>query len=528
MSSESKGKEPADGPTSRLLRTLKRTNAPNPPAQSASSSKGKAKAIESVDERRQLKLRRVDVGNAESARKPTPSSSRTTSMPEVYAPEPRPRQRRTPTELTEVLESLTTTSNATEGPLNAETEPTIAPKQPESTFLAQKIRGLINSLPALSSRFLPSPKDPPIVDSDGRPIPPPGAVRIQDPELISLLSNPDVMNGSDGRRQSVWSMLEAIKPPTVESTENVDESYEYTGSDRSSVMMYSPLIPNADSVIELAESEEVPIVQSGTSSGRWFTWPDWSNWLFNGWKDRRRTEENDTGSLLISTMTSASEAASQNEAREETTVAPPVRRVWVPSTTQLSFETTWWGYRIYLPPPVLAVLDDQSVEAAKQATVITAALTWFFTNLPVSTFPPPVQPAIILLQKLVPLVSYLGTFISWSWSTIRGFDQGHGVILTATWLLPIALIPGTWHARDVPPSSPPALESAVVSLEVVATAEEELIPLPPAPVPAIKPLPPCPDEPPILAPPLKQRKSSTSGKSKINTLRKLTRTASSR
>ncbi|KAF8191491.1 hypothetical protein K438DRAFT_1720930 [Mycena galopus ATCC 62051] len=393
-------------------------------------------------------------------------------------------------------------------------------------YLLTKIRGLINSLPTLSSRFLPSPKDPPALDADGRPIPPPGAVRIQDPELITFLSNPDVMNGSDVERQSVWSMLEGIRPP-----ESIDESCEYAGSDRSSVMMYSPLIPNADSVIELADVEEVSVVQSGTPSSGWFTsWPDWSSlWLFNGWKARNPTEEHITSPPIPITI-SAPETEPHNETGEERRVAP-VRRVWVPSSAQLSFETTWWGYRMYLPPPVLATLDDQSVEAAQQATVITAALTWFFTNLPVSTFPPPLQPAMILLQKLVPLVSYLGTFISWSWGTIRSFDQGHGVILTVTWLLPIALIPGTCHARDVPPPPSPASESAVVSLEVVpmANPDEDLelsIPLPPAPAPAIKPLPPCPDEPPILAPPLKQRKSSTStgGKSKIKTLRKLTRT----
>ncbi|KAJ7460887.1 hypothetical protein B0H11DRAFT_1682714, partial [Mycena galericulata] len=305
------------------------------------------------------------------------------------------------------------------------------------TSLAQKIRGLIDSLPAISSRFLPSPKDPPILDFDGRPIPPPGAVRIQDPELISLLSNPSIMSGSDGRRQSVWSMLDAIKPPSVGPTESVDEN-EYAGSDRSSVMMYSPLIPSADSVIELAALENAPVVQDNPSS-RWtfMLWPAWSNfWPFSGWKA-------DTPDPSQPIPAQAADPQPQTNVVEERREAP-VQRVWVPSSTELSFETMWWGYRIYLPPPVLAILDDQSVEAARQATTITAALTWFFTNLPISTFPPPVQPAMILLQRLVPFISYIGTFISWSWTTIRGFDRGHGVILTATWLLPIALIPGTW------------------------------------------------------------------------------------
>ncbi|EEB87601.1 hypothetical protein MPER_15000, partial [Moniliophthora perniciosa FA553] len=32
----------------------------------------------------------------------------------------------------------------------------------------------------------------------------------------------------------------------------------------------------------------------------------------------------------------------------------------------------------------------------------------------------------------------------------RSFWTGHGVILSATWLLPVALIPGTWETYDYP------------------------------------------------------------------------------
>ena len=32
--------------------------------------------------------------------------------------------------------------------------------------------------------------------------------------------------------------------------------------------------------------------------------------------------------------------------------------------------------------------------------------------------------------------------------------SGYGIILTATWILPVALIPGTWNERDFPPASP--------------------------------------------------------------------------
>lgn len=98
--------------------------------------------------------------------------------------------------------------------------------------------------------------------------------------------------------------------------------------------------------------------------------------------------------------------------------------------------------------------------------MITTALTWFFGHIPVTSLPPTIQPAILLLQKLVPFVGYIGTFISWSWSTIKSYDvgkyrvtcytsalsnyPGYGVYLTATWILPVALIPGTWQSYDFP------------------------------------------------------------------------------
>ncbi|EEB98185.1 hypothetical protein MPER_02352, partial [Moniliophthora perniciosa FA553] len=104
----------------------------------------------------------------------------------------------------------------------------------------------------------------------------------------------------------------------------------------------------------------------------------------------------------------------------------------------------------FLPPPVLAVLSDKTIEATKRAAMITTALSWLFSHLPLTMFPAPMQPAIIMLQQLVPYLGYIGTFITWSWSMIQSYDVGYGVILSATWILPVALIPGTWQAYDFP------------------------------------------------------------------------------
>jgi hypothetical protein len=108
----------------------------------------------------------------------------------------------------------------------------------------------------------------------------------------------------------------------------------------------------------------------------------------------------------------------------------------------------------YLPPPVLVVLNNQSVEAAKRAAILTSALTWLLSNLPLASLPAALAPAALLLRALVPLLGAIGTFISWSWKAVVTFDKGNGVILSATWLLPIVLVPGTWEDDEMPAPPP--------------------------------------------------------------------------
>ena len=82
--------------------------------------------------------------------------------------------------------------------------------------------------------------------------------------------------------------------------------------------------------------------------------------------------------------------------------------------------------------------------------MITAALQWLVTNLPEAALPPHFKPFSLLLGGIVPIVGYIGGFIAWSWATVKSFDKGNGVTLSATWLIPIALVPGTWYDDPVP------------------------------------------------------------------------------
>ena len=102
----------------------------------------------------------------------------------------------------------------------------------------------------------------------------------------------------------------------------------------------------------------------------------------------------------------------------------------------------------------MASLDNKEIEVGKISSILTTALNWLVGHIPDSTVPPALAPAFRLVKSLVPYVGYIGGFVAWSWGELKSFDVGYGVTLTATWLLPIALIPGTWEKEDVP--VPPA------------------------------------------------------------------------
>ncbi|KAF9030728.1 hypothetical protein BDZ89DRAFT_949390 [Hymenopellis radicata] len=297
------------------------------------------------------------------------------------------------------------------------------------------------------------------------------------------------MNVENRSGDSIWSLLSNIKHDDTEpgpsgdgghDTDSTHSGGSHTFSDNSSIMMYSPLIPMKDDLVEIADSEvvaapsttslQLPINHAMQLPPQAFKWP-WS-------------KKQGTAAAPASGDDKKDGETKPGDAPTPTPTLPPIEhRVWIPSTTKLSCEIMWWGYRLYLPPPILAILSDKQLEATKRAAMITTALTWLFSNLPVSAFPLPMQPAILLFQKLVPYVGYIGTFISWSWSTVKSYDVGYGVILSATWLLPVALLPGTWREADWPgdkktpatgtapsvPSSPTPGPSAPVPTVTVPT-----------------------------------------------------------
>ncbi|PPQ99511.1 hypothetical protein CVT24_005301 [Panaeolus cyanescens] len=285
---------------------------------------------------------------------------------------------------------------------------------PEPLTLAQRIKALIEALtiPGVSSPSTDTDKT--VVENveanPAAPIP-----EGMDDSLVRLLSSEDVMNGSQSNqldegpsRPGIWNVLSGLKTghgstsdsSTIGSS-SVEEDVD-TG-----VMMYAPLHPKSDSQVELATSETV--------------------------LEHADKPDGQPGAAPI----------------DSTPPQGKGKQVWVPSTTQLSLLTTWWGYRIYLPPPIMEQLDKSSLKATARAAMITSALKWMLDKIPLMLIPAQFRPAVKMLKQLAPVVSYVGVFIAWSWDRIRSYDKGNGVVLTATWLLPVALLPMTWDAGDI-------------------------------------------------------------------------------
>ncbi|KAJ6523605.1 hypothetical protein B0H19DRAFT_1223991 [Mycena capillaripes] len=347
---------------------------------------------------------------------------------------------------------------------------------PEPRLLAQRIGTLIDALPPP-----PSTKDSDVgaVDAKGPPLP----ISVTgDSKLMKLLSSESVMNGSISLgRQSVWSMLERLKRHP--SSNGPKKESEATDDDREDdgVMMYAPLQPTADSQAELADSEMVleyldepteadklPPAETSTPGARPppSPQPD-GNKSSDGLKPSKSGRKRRTKEHIH----------------------------WMPSTNKISLQALWWGYRLYLPPPVMNLLDDTHLEAAKRGAMITAALKWLLDKIPTMMFPPQIRPAVMVLKRLTPVLGYVGVFIAWSWGAIKARDKGDGVVLTATWLLPVALVPTTLRAEDfqrpgavdaASKDGKPAVTSVDSSAKSVPTPATEPRPKSAEPAPAPK------------------------------------------
>ncbi|KAI0308355.1 hypothetical protein B0F90DRAFT_1807560 [Multifurca ochricompacta] len=310
------------------------------------------------------------------------------------------------------------------------------------------------------------------------------------------------MSGSlDKGRQSVFAILDRLRRPSTHAAEvpaysspssvSEEEQGEEEYEDESSIMLYGPLVPSEDSEVELAASDIMSVFDDGDTLeferparplsfievGEQLTHPslhaepsptileeptpqDAPNNAGQpgvqeersalGWFDTWKGKVIESGKLVSDKVAESTKSWKVKMAEGRKVMKTKTR--WVPSPDKISFQATWWGYRLYLPPPVLDVLNNKRLEAAKRAAIITTALQWLLGQVPLSVVPPQFRPGFLIAQRLVPYIGYIGGFVAWSWGAMKSFDKGYGIVLTATWLLPVALIPGTWEANERRPS----------------------------------------------------------------------------
>lgn len=96
--------------------------------------------------------------------------------------------------------------------------------------------------------------------------------------------------------------------------------------------------------------------------------------------------------------------------------------------------TDWWGFEICLPPPTIAHLAAAESPGSALLNLLTA----------ISILNEGVR-------EIIPFIRYIAQFVQSEWSLIKRADEGKGVVCTATWLLPIALVPRAWDFPDPPP-----------------------------------------------------------------------------
>ncbi|KAI9455902.1 hypothetical protein BJY52DRAFT_1224430 [Lactarius psammicola] len=370
---------------------------------------------------------------------------------------------------------------------------------PEPLTLARRIQTLLSlrtvpptpsATDATTSGAASSEAAVPITPSSSIP-PAPGPAT--DSRFLALLGNTNVMSGSlDKSRQSVFAILDRLRRPSgrametsndLQSSVSEEEQENEEYDDGSSIMLYGPLVPSEDSEVELAASDIMSVFDDGETLE--FERPARPLSFFD--VGEQFTPRSPPASLPPPTPEEPYTQEAPTNGGQPSTQKEPGALGWFDTwkgkmieggklvSEKVAEGTKSWKDKLsegrkvvktktrYLPPPVLDVLNNKRLEAAKRAAILTTALQWLLGQVPLTVVPPQFRPGLLVAQRLVPYLGYIGGFVAWSWGAMKSFDKGHGIVLTATWLLPVALIPGTWEtneAADAARRSPDATASS--------------------------------------------------------------------
>ena len=213
----------------------------------------------------------------------------------------------------------------------ADTTPGVLP-------LAQRIQSLLSSVPPFLTTMSPTPDSSGGKQNSGTSTTPADPSAITSARLLSMLATPSCMNGCQSKGQlSVWSTLDNLRVLSLKSRLGKGGSGKggSTGmvDDTDCIMFYGPLVPEDASTVKLGRSQVVSVDDNGkvlkvvSDSAVPPPLPAGGEEKAEGWSWRWPFYHADTPASSGATIT---------------------KRVWVPSTTELSLQVTWWGYRLFV------------------------------------------------------------------------------------------------------------------------------------------------------------------------------------
>ena len=225
---------------------------------------------------------------------------------------------------------------------------------------------------------------------------PPASIPATDPRFLALLGNANVMGGSlDKGRQSVFAILDRLRRPSARTTEAPTDSAPSSVSEEqgrsddddedSGIMLYGPLVPNEDSEVELAASDIMSVYDDGETqefeqparplsfiaAGEQLTprsppaalspaipeSPTPQEGAANtdqhgaqrvqgasGWFGTLKEKMVEGGKLVSEKVTEGTKSLKDKMPEGRKVVKTKTR--WVPSPDKISFQATWWGYRL--------------------------------------------------------------------------------------------------------------------------------------------------------------------------------------
>ncbi|KAF9122352.1 hypothetical protein BGW39_009796 [Mortierella sp. 14UC] len=113
----------------------------------------------------------------------------------------------------------------------------------------------------------------------------------------------------------------------------------------------------------------------------------------------------------------------------------PCSQTTPPPTNMMSAYTYWWGYEIYVPHKCMDTIEQVSN---------TSQIFFGFLSGTVGAIPG--------LAALVPIAKIISAWVGYQWGVIKTQDAGRGVVISATWVLPVALASRPWdhcgHEND--------------------------------------------------------------------------------